>query len=182
MGNHPIYGTKFIPILPSETYIRIIPAELRVLDEAALDQELLKRGLNFVIEDPLRYFLLSLSRIPAYFMFWPSGESGAISNLSRVGSFGLFLPFMIYGLGRAFMRWRRQGRELFAEPAFLLLLFIIIYAAIHLLTWALIRYRLPVDAVCIIFAGYALVTIFYRLFPVRRTVHTPSTYQSNPHS
>ena len=28
LANHPIYGNKFIPILPSETYIRLIPPEL----------------------------------------------------------------------------------------------------------------------------------------------------------
>ncbi len=99
-GNHPIYGTKFIPILSDELggYWSLIPKELFGMDEAALDQELLRRGLNFVREDPGRYIMLSLSRIPVYFMFWPSRESGLVSNLSRVSSFGLLWPFMLYGV------------------------------------------------------------------------------------
>jgi 4-amino-4-deoxy-L-arabinose transferase-like glycosyltransferase len=99
-ANHPIYGTRFIPILPPEmgTYQSLIPPELRGLNEAALDQALLKRGLQFVLNDPIRYLRLSLSRIPAYFMFWPSPDSSLISNISRLSSFGLFLPLMLYGL------------------------------------------------------------------------------------
>ena len=84
-ANHPIYGTHFIPILPPEVgdYGDLIPVELRRLDEAALDQALLKEGIRFVTEDPGRYFWLSLSRIPAFFMFWPSKDSDLISNLAR---------------------------------------------------------------------------------------------------
>ncbi len=58
-GNHPIYGTQFIPILPSETYLSLVPEELRSLDEASLDQALLKQGMQFVFDDPKRYILLS---------------------------------------------------------------------------------------------------------------------------
>ncbi|HSB66562.1 MAG TPA: glycosyltransferase family 39 protein [Anaerolineales bacterium] len=168
LGNHPIYGTRFIPILPSEMYIQLIPPELRTLDEAALDQELLKRGLDFIKQDPGRYLLLSLSRIPAYFMFWPSSDSGLISNISRVGSFGLFLPFMLYGIYRAFVLQRKQKLILRYDPAFLLVLFAIVYTGIHLLSWALIRYRLPVDAVLTVFGGLAITDIYQRIFVARR--------------
>ena len=166
-GNHPIYGTKFIPILPSETYRTLIPQEFRHLDEAALDQELLRQGIQFIFDDPKRYFLLSLSRIPAYFMFWPSSDSGLVSNISRVLSFGITLPFMIYGL---ILSIRKNNAEkgndllsLIASPIGLMCMFILIYSAIHLLTWALIRYRLPVDAVMIIFSGFALNDLYQRL-------------------
>ena len=181
MGNHPIYGTRFIPILPSDMYIRIIPWQLRSLDEAALDQELLKLGIGFVKADPVRYLLLSASRIPAYFMFWPSGDSGLVSNLSRVGSFGLFLPLMIYGLVRTLIDRRKKLVETIADPTFLLLLLMLVYSVIHVLTWALIRYRLPVDAMLVIFAGYALVHLYHRFFLVRRTAQ-PFTIPPNLHS
>ena len=154
-GNHPIYGTHFEPILPQEmgTYEGLIPKDLYALDEAALDQELLKRGLQFIIDDPVRYIFLSISRIPPYFTFWPSSESGMISNFSRVFSFGLAWPFMLYGLFRA--PFLREVKFKFGSgsPVFLLMLFILIYSAIHILTWTLIRYRLPVDAVLLIFAA-----------------------------
>ena len=177
-ANHPVYGTRFEPILPPErgTYQSLIPAELRHLDEASLDQQLLKRGLQFVLDDPVRYLRLSLSRIPGYFMFWPSSESSMISNFSRVGSFGLLWPFMLYGLLiTLFSRpptfqppnaSDRRGLLIegfnFSSPAFLLILFSGVYTAIHLLSWALIRYRLPVDAVMLVFASLAIVDLVQR--------------------
>lgn len=176
-ANHPIYGTRFIPILPPEkgSYQSLVPEELHGLDEAALDQELLRRGMGFVLEEPGRYLLLSLSRIPAYFMFWPSQESNLISNLSRVGSFGLLLPFMIYGLLRSFLVNHWSWNNILASSRFLLYLFILVYSGIHIFSWALIRYRLPVDAVLVIFAGVAIADLYDRLFGVRR----PGQIQAN---
>lgn len=161
-ANHPIYGARFVPILTPEmgTYQDLIPEELRTLDEAALDQELMRRGMQFVFDDPLRYIQLSISRVPAFFMFWPSPESGMVSNISRVGSFGIFWPFMLYGAGLAL--FHKKYRVALTSPALLILGFAIIYTGIHLLSWALIRYRLPVDAVMIVFAGLALVDLSER--------------------
>jgi 4-amino-4-deoxy-L-arabinose transferase-like glycosyltransferase len=175
-GNHPIYGTRFIPILPREmgTYQDLIPEEVRHLNEAALDQELLQRGIQFVLDNPKRYMLLSISRIPAYFMFWPSSDSSLVSNISRVASFGVIFPFMLYGL---ILGGRKSSSEkgnylinLLASPAGLLMIFALIYSVIHLLTWALIRYRLPVDAVLIPFAALGLSELFRRM--MRKTTLT----------
>lgn len=158
-GNHPIYGTEFIPILSSEVYYNLIPPELLALDEAALDQALLREAVRFVLDDPGRYALLSLSRVKAYFEFWPSSESGLISNISRVFSFGLFLPLMLYGLYLSVTsRWRQETRRWLPLWGFVGL-----YSMIHLLTWALIRYRLPVDAVLMIFVGVACAELTQRL-------------------
>ena len=164
-ANHPIHGTSFIPILPSGTYQALIPSKLLGLDEAALDKALLNRGLKFIFDDPVRYIMLSISRIPAYFKFWPSGESSVISNLTRVASFGIFFPFMLYGLVRSFTFRRYESIDsLISSPTFLLYIFIIVYTGIHLLSWALIRYRLPLDAVLLIFTGLALVDISNHIF------------------
>lgn len=163
-GNNPIYGTKFIPILPTKTYQEMIPVEVRHLDEAALDQELLKRGIRFVVDDPLRYVLLSLSRIPPYFMFWYSSHSSIWSNIARIGSFGVFLPFMLYGL---FLGIKKNRKNLLVSPVGLLVLFAVVYSGVHILTWTLIRYRLPIDAVLIPFAGLALVELAEKLFKIR---------------
>jgi hypothetical protein len=142
----------------------MIPAETRHLDEAALDRELLGRGIQFVMDDPTRYILLSLSRIPPYFMFWYSSESTTLSNISRIGSFGVFLPFMLYGL---FLSVKRNRNKLLISPVGLLILFTVVYSGVHILTWTLIRYRLPVDAVLIPFAGLALVEIAGQLLKMR---------------
>jgi 4-amino-4-deoxy-L-arabinose transferase-like glycosyltransferase len=164
-GNHPVHGNRFVPILTAEmgSYYSLIPPELLHLDEAALDKALLKRAVTGIAADPGRFLVLSLSRIPHYFVFWPSADSGTISNVSRVGSFGLFLPLMIYGL---FLSWRYAAAAAAGwsrSPFFLLYLFVAVYTAIHVFTWTLIRYRLPVDAVLLLFAGLALLELSSRL-------------------
>lgn len=155
-GNHPVHGDHFYPILPAElgTYKDLIPEDLLVLDEAAMEKELLKRGLQFIIEDPIRMMQLALSRIPEYIKFWPSRDSSLVSNLARVSSFGILWPFMLIGMLSVF--FSRRYRLKLQSPISLLLLFVLFYSGIHVLTWTLIRYRLPVDAVMILFAAHAI--------------------------
>jgi len=140
------------------SYQELIPPEVRHLDEAALDQELLRRGVQFVLDDPVRYVLLSLSRIPVFFTFWPSANSGIISNLTRVLSFGLLWPFMLIGVLGALLKPRLGGG--LSSPVALLTLFAVVYTAVHLLSWSLIRYRLPVDAVLLVFAGKSITDLY----------------------
>lgn len=164
-ANHPIYGTHFVPILPPEmgTYLGLLPVQYKGMNEAELDSQLLKDGLGFIVDDPQRYLLLSLSRIPVFFNFWPSAESDLISNISRVGGFGLLLPFMIYGLVRAFIPGPITPRFWTGAPLALLWLFMLFYTAIHVFTWTLVRYRLPVDAILMLFAGLAMWDLWQRL-------------------
>ena len=172
-ANHPIYGTHFQSILTTAKYQDLIPVELQNLDEAALDQALLRRGLQFIVDDPVRYVLLSISRIPVYFMFWPSKDSGLISNISRISSFGLLLPFMLYGLYRSLAGQKKSLSDWLESPIALLVVFVSIYSMIHLLSWSLIRYRLPVDAVLLVFAGLAVVDLTDRIIFKRKfSVHT----------
>jgi hypothetical protein len=177
-GNHPIYGTHFQPILPPEvsTYQELIPEELRNLNEAALGNELLRIAIQNIFDDFQRYILLSISRIPPYFMFWPSSDSSLISNISRVLSFGIFWPFMLAGMIYApFSKHLRQKPRLEASLT-LIYLFIVIYTSIHVLTWTLIRYRLPIDAITIIFAAL----IFVHIFDFLRTKFPSRDLQSLP--
>ena len=153
-SNHPSYGSNYVPLLSSEEYVRMIPQDLRGLDEAALDQALLGEAIDFIRADPVRYLRLSLDRIPEHFRFWPSASSGRVSNLNRVASIGVALPFMLAGI--CLWGYRVKKRRLDGLPGALLLLFAAEYTLIHLLSWAGIRYRLPVDAVLLPFAAFAL--------------------------
>lgn len=168
-ANHPIYGTRFEAVLSPRhgvSYQELIPVELRHLNEVALDRALMQRGLQEVRADPARYLLLSLSRVPVYFQFWPTADSSLISNAARLFSFGLFLPFMVYGLfrsGRLAWQKRSAGVPFHGPGALLLVLFAMIYTAVHLLSWANVRYRLPVDAVLILFAAYGLDDLWRRV-------------------
>ncbi|MFZ2487721.1 MAG: glycosyltransferase family 39 protein [Anaerolineae bacterium] len=178
-SNHPIYGTQFEATLsPSHgiSYQDLIPVELRNLNEAQLDKALLQRGLQFVFDDPVRYLKLSLSRIPIFFIFWPSKDSSLMSNLARVLSFGLYLPFMLLGLFislRAIIQNQYSHHTKFANPrdlkhengphVVLLICLLLAYTVVHIMSWTNVRYRLPVDALLIIFAGYALSSLIQAL-------------------
>jgi hypothetical protein len=178
-GNNPIYGTQFQPLLSNTTYAQLIPEDVRSLNEAAMDQALLKRGIGFVISDPVRYILLSISRIPFYFEFWPTAGSGLISNISRIFSFGIMLPFMLYGMIAALFNITVPIKDSWSSPQVMLILFSALYAAIHILTWTLIRYRLPIDAIFLVFAGYALSDLYrkimFRFKPVALHTHYKSS-------
>ena len=162
-GNHPVHGTEFVPIMPSKEYGALIPKELRSLNEAAMDKALLFRGLDFVRENPLRYIRLSASRVKEYIRFWPSGDSGTIKNSVRFLSFGLFLPLFVAGLcllAFTYSRKNKTGRISLQPGTSLLLITGGLYTFIHLMTWTLIRYRLPVDAAFMPFAAVGTVACY----------------------
>jgi hypothetical protein len=154
-AQHPMQGTDF-----QEFAAAPIPEGIIDLNEPQMDRELMQRAIGFVTADPGRYVLLSLSRIPDYFEFWPTADSSLVNNLGRVGSFGLMLPFFIYGLVLA-VHWAgpaaQRGWGAFStSPLALVLLFMLCYSILHILTWAMPRYRLPVDAVALPLAALAL--------------------------
>jgi 4-amino-4-deoxy-L-arabinose transferase-like glycosyltransferase len=157
-ANHPIHGTEFEPIFHDNgLYGTLIPKDLLKLDEASMDRQLLQEGLHFVAQDPQRYLRLSLSRAKEYFRFWPSKKSSLASNMVRLFSFGLLFPFMIIGLMvisfTSFKQRDATANDLARSGHILLSVFAVSYTLIHLLTWSLIRYRLPVDSVLVLYAA-----------------------------
>ncbi|MCB0004638.1 MAG: hypothetical protein KDH86_19005, partial [Anaerolineae bacterium] len=64
------------------------------------------------------------------------------------------LPFMLYGLWVSRVDWRRYS---------LLYLFIGFYSLLHIMTWAMTRYRLPVDAVLLLFAALGMAELATKL-------------------
>ena len=149
-SNNPNLGTNW----RNEVVVVPVPDELAGQNEAQLDRALTQKALKLILADPNRYLWLNLNKTLEYFRFWPSGDSSPISNLNRVLSFGLYLPFMVLGLVFSISSWRN-----FAP----LYLFMIIHTAIHLLSWPSPRYRLPVDAVLMVFAGIALTELAKQL-------------------
>lgn len=154
-SNNPNLGTDW----RNDVVVVPVPNELRGQNEARLDRALTQRAIEFIRADPKRYVLLTLDKTLEFFWFWPSKDSSQISNLNRVLSFGLYLPFMVIGLILSISRWRN----------FLpLYLFIVIHTGIHLLSWPAPRYRLAVDAVSMVFAALAVLELVRQLNSWRR--------------
>jgi hypothetical protein len=159
-AQHPLHGTDFQPFtaapMPvSDAYVGY--------NEAQWDRELMRIGIGYVLADPARYLLLSLSRARAYFEFWPSADASTLHKLGRVASFSLFVPFMIYGMYLALHSLNDPAHCPFrARHVTLALLFMAFYTLLHVATWAMPRYRLPVDAVALPFAAVALTCLAHR--------------------
>jgi len=157
-GQHPMHGTSF-----REFEAAPLPPDLKGTNEAEWDRELLRIGIQYVRDDPGRYLRLCLSRARAYFEFWPTPDTTLLHNIGRTASFGLLLPFMLYGLYLS-LRGRCPG-EVSLRPWGLSLfyLFMVFYSLLHIFTWAMVRYRLPLDALGLIFAALALYDLYERV-------------------
>jgi 4-amino-4-deoxy-L-arabinose transferase-like glycosyltransferase len=160
-SNHPNLGTDW----RNEIVVVPVPEELKGQNEAEMDRALTRRGIDFILADPERYLWLSLDKTLEFFWFWPSSDSGTLSNLVRVLSFGVYLPFMLLGLYLSFSRWRNFA---------VLYLFMMIHTGIHLLSWPAPRYRLSVDAVLMVFTGLALLDLSRHVSVWRRSLSHPS--------
>jgi 4-amino-4-deoxy-L-arabinose transferase-like glycosyltransferase len=160
-SNHPNQGVNF-----DQDYAAPLPGDLisQGLNEAQWNSQLTLRAFGFVLADPQRYLLLSLDRIPIFFNFWFSAESDRNSNLMRIFSYGLYLPFMVYGVILSLRDWRKYS---------LVYLFGILFSVMHIMSWASIRYRLPIDALFLPFAAMAILhlgaTIRQWIAPVNGT-------------
>jgi hypothetical protein len=84
----------------------------------------------------------------------PTAQSSLVSDLGRLFSFTFYLPFMLYGLLLSFRHWR---------ACFPLYLYIAFDSVLHLVSWVAPRYRLPSDALMIVFAALAVVSLVDRL-------------------
>ena len=148
VANHADHGVDYDwEIVPP------IPPAYAGLNEAETNDRLMADGLQAALADPWRTLRLSWSRLDDYFVFWPTARSGLASNIARTLSFGIFLPFMVYGLALARPAWRDGA---------LLVGFAALYSLMHVLTWPGPRYRMPVDAVLLVFAGRALAELWER--------------------
>ena len=154
-SNNPNLGTDW----NNDRVVVPLPPELKGKNEPQLDRALTRRGVDFILADPQRYLWLTLDKTQEFFWFWPSSHSSRISNLNRVLSFGLYLPFMLVGLYLSLSRWRNF---------MVLYLFILIHTTIHLLSWPAPRYRLTVDAVSMVFAALAVLELARQLKSWRR--------------
>jgi 4-amino-4-deoxy-L-arabinose transferase-like glycosyltransferase len=171
-AQHPLHGTSFQAYLAAP-----LPDDLnpQPQNEAQWDRALMARGLQFIVDDPGRYLLLSLSRVADYFEAWPTSDSSLLFNVGRLLSFTLFLPFMLYGLYLSLrpsqLTIDNSSLTIDRSSFALLYLFIAFYSLLHIQTWAMTRYRLPVDAVLLVFAALGIGDLMDRLAARRRAGH-----------
>lgn len=149
-GNHPGHGGDFHPyeVFP-------IPPDVLANDnEVEKTNELLGRGIRHIMENPGEFLRLTATRLRELFKFWPTADSAPLNNILRVCSFGLMWPFAVAGM------WitRRRWRDLLP-----LYLFLLVHTTVYSLSWTMIRYRVPMDAILLVFAAAAVVKLGERI-------------------
>jgi hypothetical protein len=117
-AQHPLHGVSFDAYAAAPLPDDLTPPPA---NEAQWDRALMARGVQFVLDDPGRYLLLSASRAVDYFEFWPKASSSLLFNVGRLASFTLLLPFMVYGVWVALRSARtaaqpRRLARLFSPP------------------------------------------------------------------
>ena len=138
--------------------IEVFPIPSHILDSnngAIINNELLLLGMRNISNNPLEFFQLTVTRLIEFYKFWPSANSDFTANVLRVISFGIMWPFVVAGIWLSRSRWREL------MPIYL---FIIIHTAIHAISWTMIRYRIPLDALFIIFAAFATTVLLDKVF------------------
>jgi 4-amino-4-deoxy-L-arabinose transferase-like glycosyltransferase len=162
-GNHPGHLGNFHPykVFP------IPPEVLAAQNDVVITNTLLRMGIRTVLAQPGDFGLLTLTRLREFFLFWPTAESTLASNLLRLCSFGLILPFALYGL---LVNLRRLQT---LAPIYLLIL---VHTAIYAVTWTMIRYRTPLDPFFILFAADTL----YRFYQYVVEPRTPALRMQQP--
>lgn len=153
-GNHPGHGGDFHPFY----VFPIPPAVLASKNDVLITNTLLRMGIQNVLNQPWDFVMLTLTRLREFFLFWPTADSTLAANLLRVFSFGVIVPFALYG----FFANLRRFSDL--APVYL---FIVVHTGIYAVTWTMIRYRIPLDPFLILFAAYSLQVAYQQLVQPR---------------
>ena len=158
-GNHPGHMGDFHPF-----YVFPIPPEvLASQNDVIITNTLLRMGVQNVLNQPWDFVMLTLTRLREFFLFWPTTDSTFTANLLRVFSFGVIVPFALYG----FFANLRRFPEL--APIYL---FMVVHTGIYAVTWTMIRYRIPLDPFFILFAAYSVQVVYQQLVQPR-TLNRP---------
>lgn len=158
-GNHPEHFGNFHPykVFP------IPPEVLALNNDVLITNKLLRMGIQNVLDQPGNFFLLTLTRLREFFLFWPTADSTLVANVLRLLSFGLIAPFTLFGLLANLRRFA------LLTPIYL---FIVVHSGIYAVTWTMIRYRIPLDPFFILFAAYTL-CVAYRVLIEARAINQP---------
>ncbi len=149
-GNHPNHLGNFHPF-------RVFPIPEEVLalnNDVLITNALLRLAIQNILANPWNFVLLTLTRLREFFIFWPTDDSSFQANLLRVLSFGLIVPFTLYGL---VANLRRFGE---LAPIYL---FGVVHTGIYAVTWTMVRYRVPLDPFFLLFAAYTLHQIYWAI-------------------
>lgn len=129
-------------------------AKGRLMNSAERDKYYFKQGLKFIRENPVEYIIIAYKKFIKFWRLYPTVQYIEGSKYKKhflilvsLFSYGILLPFSLFGIYLSFKQWR-------SFITFYALLFS--YTFIHIIFWSQIRYRLPLMPVILLFASAGL--------------------------
>ncbi len=124
--------------------------------EGEQDRAYWAKAREYIFEDPGRFIRLSLQKAINLWRLYPrpmtnNGDNPTLQRLASIFSYGLALPFAILGLVLSFRRW---------AGARLSLLLFLSYTVLHAVILSKYRFRLPLDALVLLFAAVGVLFAF----------------------
>ena len=159
VGNNPRavtgHGDWTVDVDPAEVArLQAIP------DEVARSKAFSDAAIRFIEDNPGRFVTLCLIRLREYYSPVPNaaGYRAGLFTIVAVLSSGPVLLFAVIGLAATWRNWRRL------LPLYALIGY---FTALHTLTIASLRYRLPIEPYLILFAAAGAVAAYDWLGRVR---------------
>jgi len=117
------------------------------------DKVFMRKALSFIRDNRSAYITLLRKRFFHYWRLFPRIATKRNKLIAKLTS-GWILPFGWLGIILAWKKyWRKTG---------LLVLLLASFTCVHIVFWAMIRYRVPIDPFVIIFCSYTLIWIYDR--------------------
>ncbi len=152
---------KGLFILMTETLSNDTKQQLESMSEVERSQFFFKQGLKFIRYSPGKFLTLLFKKAYIYWWFAPSEITASVDITKYRKLYAIFyVPLLILGIfGMA-----RSLRKSSITRASLILLTIFFISGIYILTHVgLMRYRVPLEALLIMFASFAVVTLTHTL-------------------
>ena len=127
-------------------------------DELARQRAFGKAALDYIKDNPTAFVAAAAKKFMRFWNVVPNARefNSGLYSLISAASFG---PILVLSLIGAIRRWR-QWRAL--APLYLI---VGSFTAVHIITIASLRYRLPIEPILILLAAEPLAALIERLFP-----------------
>ena len=113
-----------------------------------------KMAIQFITENPLKFFQLSLQRLSYFWHIRYRGE-----GLAEITFLAIYLSMLALDVVGAWLGWRSNR-----DATLLFLILPVSLTLVHMVFLPVGRYRLPADLILCVFAGYGMHWIFSRAF------------------
>ncbi len=133
----------------------------RILDTqppAEADRTFFREAVAFIVRDKPAYLRLMALRLLHFWRLSPRVATRT-NKLIALATSGWMIPLGFLGMA---LSWRAYWRS-----TSLLIMLIFSFTAVHIMFWAMIRYRVPIDPFVIIFAGFSIDVFLNKFHPAR---------------